>query len=197
MTKETQPQGEEQREPTGPTPGWEKILYSEERINQFANGEISGQELHALTGPQMLYIAVQGFRMFEEGKLEQARLLFVALCQLDPKEAYYRTALGAVLVQMDDIEGARANFTKAIELNPGEIAAYVNRGECYLRDGKIAEAAEDFATAVQLEKKLPPEDTQTRALVQRARVLAAAALEMLEAGGRADAAISKEAPKKK
>lgn len=196
MTKETQPQGGDQKEPTGPTPGWEKILYSQDRINQFANGELSGRELHALTGPQMLYIAVQGFRMFEEGKLEQARLLFVALCQLDPKEAYYRTALGAVLIQMDDIEGATANLTQAIELNPDELAAYVNRGECYLRDGKIAEAAEDFSMAVQLEKKLPPEDVQTRALVQRARVLAAAALEMLEAGGRTDAAIKKDAPKK-
>ncbi len=192
MTKETQEQQHEQREPTGPTPGWEKILYSDARLQQFADGEITGQELHALTGPQMLYIAVQGFRMFEEGKLDQARALFGALTQLDPKEPYYRTALGAVLVQLGDIDGAIVNLAKAIELNPNEIAAYVNRGECYLRDGKIAEAAEDFAMAVQLEKKLPPEDTQTRALVSRARVLAAAALEMLEAGGRTDAAIKKK-----
>lgn len=192
MTKETQSQKEPEKDPTGPTEGWEKVLYSKERLMQFANGEMSGQELHALTGPQMLYIAVQGFRMFEEGKLAQARLLFEALCSLDPKEAYYRTALGAVLVQEGEIDGAVIMLTKAIELNPNEIAAYVNRGECYLRDGKIAEAAEDFAMAVQLEKKLPPEDTQTRALVSRARVLAAAALEMLEAGGRTDAAIKKK-----
>jgi tetratricopeptide (TPR) repeat protein len=180
MTDETKG---EAKPKNGPTPGWEKIVYSQERIEKYVKGEINGQQLHAVSGPEMLYMAVQGFRMFEEGKLEQAKLIFEGLSALDPKEAYYQTALGAVLIQMEDIERALFHLSEAIKLNPKEIAAFVNRGECFLREGKIQEAAEDFAQAVTLEKSLPPEDKQTRLLVQRARVLAAAALEMLEAAG--------------
>ncbi len=54
------------------------------------------------------------------------------------------------------------------------MAAWVNRGEVNLREGKILEAAQDFAEAV----KLDPESKDP--LTQRARVLAAAALETIE-----------------
>src|SRR5439155_8218830 len=69
------------------------------------------------------------------------------------------------------------------ERNPKEIASYVNRGEVYLRQGKILEAAQDFKKAVDLD----PENKDP--LSHRARILAAAALETLEAA-------TKEAQKK-
>ena len=72
---------------------------------------------------------------------------------------------------------ARFHFSQAITLNPKEIAPYVNRGEVNLREGKVMEAAEDFAQAVKLDPQFKDP------LTQRARVLAAAALEMLDAGG--------------
>jgi hypothetical protein len=63
-----------------------------------------------------------------------------------------------------------------------------------LRDGKILEAAEDFAKAVELDPQYKDP------LTQRARVLAAAALEMIENAQKADTgggAAKKDAPKKK
>ena len=86
---------------------------------------------------------------------------------------------------------ARGYFDVAIALNPKEVAPYVNRGEVNLRDGKILEAAEDFAKAVELDPKF--EDP----LTQRARVLAAAALEMIESATKDDKEPKKDAPKKK
>jgi phosphoribosyl-AMP cyclohydrolase len=41
-------------DPSAVTPDWEKILYSPDRVEKWLKGEISGQQLHAITGPEML-----------------------------------------------------------------------------------------------------------------------------------------------
>jgi tetratricopeptide (TPR) repeat protein len=171
------------------TPGWEKILYSEERKAKLAKGEINLRDFHAISGPEMLQMALIGFRMYEQGRYREAKTIFSGLIQLEPSEAYYHTALGAVHLAEEDLDLARRAFDMAIVLNPKEVAPFVNRGEVNLRDGKILEAAEDFASAVALDPKF--EDP----LTQRARVLAAAALEMLEAAQKEPD--EKPAPKKK
>ncbi len=165
------------------TPGWEKLLYTPERKAQVEAGEMNLRDYHAISGPEMLQMALIGFRMYEQGKYTEAKTIFSGLIQLEPTEAYYFTALGAVYLAQEELDLARQNFDIAIQLNPKEVAPFVNRGEVNLRDGKILEAAEDFAKAVQLDPKF--EDP----LTQRARVLAAAALEMIENA-------QKEAPQK-
>jgi tetratricopeptide (TPR) repeat protein len=168
------------------TPGWEKLLYTEERKQKVQQGKMNLREYHAISGPEMMQMALIGFRMYEQGKYTEAQTIFSGLIQLEPSEAYYYTALGAVYLAQEDLEMARAEFDMAIALNPKEVAPFVNRGEVNLRDGKILEAAEDFAKAVALDPKF--EDP----LTQRARVLAAAALEMIEAATKED-----DKPKKK
>lgn len=162
------------------TPDWEKILYTPERQEKMLKGEISQRDYHAISGPEMLQMALIGFRMYEQGKYSEAKTIFQGLIALDPMEAYYYTALGAVYLAEEDLENARAMFSSSIALNPKEVAPYVNRGEVNLREGKILEAAEDFQKAVELDPK--HEDP----LTQRARVFAAAALEMIENAQKGD-----------
>ena len=119
-------------------------------------------------------MAVIGFSLYEQGRYEDAKVIFQGLAMLDPKEGYYRTALGAVYLAQEDIVMAEQCFNAAIALNDKEIASFVNRGEVYLRQGKILEAAYDFKKAVELD----PEGKDP--LTNRARILAAAALETLE-----------------
>ncbi|MGQ0506412.1 MAG: tetratricopeptide repeat protein [Myxococcaceae bacterium] len=156
------------------TPNWEETLYAPERVSKWMRGEMTLQELNAVSGPEMMEMAVTGFSMYEQGRYEDAKVIFQGLCQLDPNEGYYRTALGAVHLAQEDLEMAEKLFNFALQLNPKEIASYVNRGEVYLRQGKILEAAQDFKRAVELD----PENQDP--LSQRARVLASAALETLE-----------------
>ncbi len=156
------------------TPDWEKVLYAPERVEKWIKGEITMQELNAISGPEMLEMAVIGFSMYEQGRYEEAKVVFQGLVTLDPKEGYYRTALGAVYLAQEDLDQALLAFNDAITLNDKEIASYVNRGEVYLRQGKIIEAAHDFKRAVDLD----PENKDP--LSHRARILAAAALETLE-----------------
>jgi tetratricopeptide (TPR) repeat protein len=156
------------------TPNWDKVLYTPDRIQAWMRGDMSLKDLHAISGPEMLEMAVIGFNMYEQGKYEEARIIFEGLTSLDKNEPYYVTALGAVHLARENLETAMNCFNRAIVLNPKEIAAFVNRGEVYLRQGKVMEAARDFKTAVDLDP------TGKNQLVHRARVLAAAALEAIE-----------------
>lgn len=157
------------------TPEWKEILYAPERVEKWIRGEITLAELSAVNGPEMLEMAVVGFQMYEQGRYDHAKVIFQGLAGMDPKEGYYRTALGAVYLAQDQLDEALELFNSAIELDDKEVASYVNRGEVFLRQGKIVEAAHDFKKAVDLD----PENKDP--LSQRARVLAAAALETLEA----------------
>jgi Flp pilus assembly protein TadD len=127
------------------------------------------------TGPELLERAMEGFELYEQGDYANARVIFSDLCEKDPSEAYYRTALGAICLAEDELEPALENFNLALTLNAKDSAALVNRGEVHLRLGNIVEAAQDFARAVDLD----PENKDP--LTMRARLLAAAALETVEA----------------
>jgi Flp pilus assembly protein TadD len=128
-----------------------------------------------VTGPELLERAMEGFQLYESGDYEEARFIFEELCERDPSEAYYRTALGAIFLAEDELDPALENFNQALTLNPKDSAALVNRGEVHLRLGNIMEAAQDFARAVDLD----PENKDP--LTMRARLLAAAAIETVEA----------------
>lgn len=127
-----------------------------------------------LSGPEMLERAMQGFQAFEQGDYESARAVFQDLADRDRSEGYYRTALGAVCLAVDELDEALAHLDEALRLNPEDTAALVNRGEVHLRLGNILQGAKDFARAVELD----PEDKDP--LTARARVLAAAALQSAE-----------------
>jgi tetratricopeptide (TPR) repeat protein len=130
------------------------------------------------TGPELLERAMEGFQLYEQGLYEDARAIFEQLSELDPAEAYYRTALGAICLAEDELDMALEHFDEALRLNPKDSAALVNRGEVNLRLGNILEAAQDFARAVDLD----PENKDP--LTMRARLLAAAAIETIEAAQR-------------
>lgn len=130
------------------------------------------------TGPELLERAMEGFEFYEQGDYLSARAIFAELCEQDPAEAYYRTALGAIYLAEDELDAALESFDQALALNPKDSAALVNRGEVHLRLGNIIEAAQDFARAVDLD----PENKDP--LTMRARLLAAAALETVEAAQR-------------
>ena len=147
--------------------------YSPDRIRKFLLGELSARDFNEFTGPQMLKLAVMGFTQYEQGRYPEAQAIFESLIFLDPKEAYYQIALGAVFLAQEDLELAEKALSVAIALNTTEVAAFVNRGEVFLRTGRIVLAAKDFKRAVELD----PQGKEP--LTQRARMLAGAALQML------------------
>jgi len=156
------------------SPDFIKSLPQNEK-DKFLRGETSIGQMVGLTGPEMLEMAMRGFRLYEQGRYKDAKVVFEGLCDLDPGEAYYRTALGAIHLAEDDLQTALQLFSHALSLYPKDSAALVNRGEVHLRLGNVVEAAQDFAKAVELD----PENKDP--LTMRARLLAAAALETIDA----------------
>jgi predicted Zn-dependent protease len=154
---------------------WDQELYAPERIQKWMKGELNMAQLDGFTGADMLEFAQMGYAQYENGKYEEARVIFMGLIALDGKEPYYRTALGCVFMAQEKLDRAIENFTDALTVDPTHQAALVNRGEAYLRDGKVVEAATDFKAAVDLDPK------NESPYSVRARALAAAALETLEA----------------
>src|SRR5262249_15812365 len=130
------------------------------------------------TGPELLERAMEGFELYEQGDYFNARAIFEELCEKDPKEAYYRTALGAIYLAEDELDTGVESVKQGVAVNAKDWAGLVNRGEVHLRLGNIVEAAQDFARAVDLD----PENKDP--LTMRARLLAAAALETVEAAQR-------------
>jgi tetratricopeptide (TPR) repeat protein len=157
------------------TENWEQILYSPERVEKWVKGEMTLRDLNAISGPEMLQMAIIGFRFYEQGRYQDAKTIFQGLVTLDPKESYYMVALGAVYLATDELDEAESYLSRAIKINGKEVASYVNRGEVHLRKGRVMEAAMDFKKAVELD----PEGKDP--LTTRAKILAAAALETIEA----------------
>lgn len=160
------------------TPGWEQTLGSPDRVQALAEGKMSIKDFMNISGPEMLEMAIIAFQFYEQGRYKEAEALFRGLSNLDPKEPYYMTALGAVYLAQEQLDDALRCFNYSIQVNGKEIASYVNRGEVFLRQGKVMEAAQDFKKAVDLDP------TGKDPLVHRARVLAAAALEALDANNK-------------
>lgn len=140
----------------------------------FAVGKLTLSELYKITGPKMLDAAVRGFTLYEQGKYGDAEKAFRALSVLNPKEPYYMTALGAAYLAQEKLDEALRCFTYSIALSGKDIAAFVNRGEVFLQKGMVEEAASDFKAAVELDP------TGNDGVVHRARVLWAAAMEVLQ-----------------
>jgi tetratricopeptide (TPR) repeat protein len=161
------------------TPNFEQVLYTPDRVERWLKGELTLQQLTAVSGPEMLQMAIVGFRMYEQGRYAEAKMIFQGLVTLDPQESYFLTALGAVHLAEDDLDQAKTYLDRSIAVNPKELAAFVNRGEVALRQGKVLDAARDFMKAVELD----PEAKDP--LTMRAKVLASAALETLESAKQA------------
>jgi len=85
--------------------------------------------------PDLLQQAMQGFQMYEQGRYDEARVIFQELLALDPAEGYYRTALGATCLAVDELDESLVHFNEAIRLNDADTAALINRGEVHLRLG--------------------------------------------------------------
>ena len=70
--------------------------------------------------------------------------------ELAPDRAQTWSDLGLVMVRSGDNAGAEEALTRAIELDPGLVAAWYNRGLLNMHRGDLERAAADLAEAARL-----------------------------------------------
>jgi tetratricopeptide (TPR) repeat protein len=146
----------------------------QERLEKWIRGELTLQQLNEIPDADMGTITAAAYTLYQKGQHDEAMVLFRGLAALNPKDAYYRLAMGSILMEKQELERAVECFTSAIMLDDECLEAHVSRGEAYLRTGKVVEGAQDLVRAVELD----PEGKNP--MTARARLIAEATLKQIQ-----------------
>ncbi|MCP4498906.1 MAG: tetratricopeptide repeat protein [Deltaproteobacteria bacterium] len=138
-----------------PPPVWDPDL-----VMSFVRGDASLQEIEGLSEKAMMDAAELGFRYLKNGKLSDAREVFMGLIALNPVHPYFHLAMGSVEQQEKNLEAAEERYGRAIELSPDLAGAYANRGEVRLALGNGIDGLFDLEKAVQLDPELQEDSTK-------------------------------------
>jgi tetratricopeptide (TPR) repeat protein len=121
----------------------------EKMVAQWSQGKITLKHIVGLNESELYAIASQAYFFFLQGKNEPARILFEGLVALDPRNAYYYRALGAVYWRLKEAQKALRQFTYAIKVSPQDISSYVNRAEVYVYSKQFDQARRDLNYAIE------------------------------------------------
>lgn len=148
------------------------------KLKAFVRGEMTWAEVEGMTFEEAKAIAQVGCDLAAAGRYEEARILFEGLVEGNPKDSASRAALGTVYQKLGRLEEAIAEYSAALERDPANPVALVNRGELYLRRGN-RQGFTDIANASEAD---PNGETsagrRARALV---KAIALAAVEKMKA----------------
>jgi tetratricopeptide (TPR) repeat protein len=84
--------------------------------------------------------------------------LIVSAAAEDPSGLAYRLALARLETRLGRTDAARADFAKALELDPNEVSIYLDYGDALMHMGLPAEAAEQYKLALKFNDLLPVEE---------------------------------------
>jgi predicted Zn-dependent protease len=137
-----------------------------EQLAAVAAGKTTWAELMGMTKAEAFGIAQGAYRLFEHGHREKGRAVLEGLIVANPKVAAFHALLGGMQGRLGDEAAAKQSYDVAIKLEPGNLAARVNRAELLLKQGVLDAALEDLLAAT----KADPQ--QKTALGKRAFLLA-------------------------
>ncbi|MBL92025.1 MAG: hypothetical protein CMH56_09490 [Myxococcales bacterium] len=155
--------------------GAEVVPYAPDQLAAFIQGQITLGDLEGIPKEAQYQMANKGHQLLEEGKLDDAKVVFEGLLALDPFDAYFLTALGSIALRTEQYDAADHFYSRALEINPFSIAAWAHRGETRVHKGLLLEASEDLKKAMDLD--LQGEDP----IAQRARLVAQTVADQLKA----------------
>src|SRR5512145_1854045 len=136
-------------------------------VSQWSQGKVSLKQIVGLSEDELFAIASQGYLLFLQGKTESSRVIFEGLVAVDPRNAYYYRALGAIYWRLKQPQKALKQFTYAIRVAPKDVSSYVNRAEVYVSQLQFKAAREDLGAALKLAGPLDgPLLAKARAMLQ-------------------------------
>ncbi|HEY1097581.1 MAG TPA: tetratricopeptide repeat protein [Myxococcota bacterium] len=148
--------------------------FTQDNLVKFVVGEITWAELTGLTMQEAYSFAEIAYNLFEQGKYDQAQTIVEGLVISNPYDGYFHGLLGAIYGRKGMHEEAQEEYTIAVDLDPTNISAFVNRAEILLQHGDIEKALKDLKKAIELDPK------GEKPFGVRARALAAATASVLE-----------------
>lgn len=117
-------------------------------VDQWGRGNASLKQIAGLSDEELYAIANQGYYLFLQGKAEPARVLFEGLVAIEPRNAYYYRALGAIYWRLREAPKALRQFSYAIRVAPQDVLSYINRAEIYVSQKQFELARPDLHFAI-------------------------------------------------
>lgn len=91
-----------------------------------------------------------GFTLHEQGRSEEAAIIFEGLVTIDPRNAYCHSALGAAYMRLEQDEKALTHLNMALQLDAKDISAYINRAELFMKQKGFQQAQADLEMAIKI-----------------------------------------------
>jgi len=88
------------------------------------------------------------YTQLNQGRWNDARVLIEGLLAIDPDNAYLHLLLASTFSHQGQLDDAIVEYSRVIELAPADLSALMNRGEIYLKQGKLVEAAADLKSVI-------------------------------------------------
>ena len=100
-----------------------------------------------------------GVKSISEGRISLGLASLRQAAEVEPQNALYHNAVGAVLLNVGRFPDAQAEFQKAVELDPTYADAYHNLGSTYAEQGKWEDAITAYKKALAQTIYTSPENT--------------------------------------
>lgn len=135
-------------------------VISEELGERLVMGEISPAEFLGLSQEMLYEIATRGHEMLKTGKLQDALEMFKGLVAASPYDSVFHCNLASTYAHLEKYAEAKEEYTRALELNIGNVDALVGRSELFLREGNMPAALQDIQAALKLDPEAKRENTK-------------------------------------
>ena len=122
------------------------------------------------TPEEIRLVADLGYGLAEQGRSHEALAVFEGLAALAPSTGYFQSALGALRLRLGDLDAALGHLNSALEADPNDVSALVNRGEALMKLGKIRAASTDLQKVLLLFDGQPSDSFLIRARALLARI---------------------------
>lgn len=136
-----------------------------DRLEKVAAGQATIAQAAGLSRNQLYQIAAKGYQLFNQGKIDDARMIYEGLVAADPFDSVFHCHLGAVLWRSGDEDRAFEEYDAAVRFNVANVDALAGRGELFLMRGETEKGIEDLSRALENDPKY------SRPSTQRARAL--------------------------
>jgi tetratricopeptide (TPR) repeat protein len=127
-------------------------------------GEISPAEFLGIPREQLYEIAKRGHERLTTGKLQDALEIFKGLVAASPYDSVFHCNLASTYAHLGRFAESKEEYTRAIELNIGNVDALVGRSELFLREENVTAALADIQAALKYDPEMK-RDTTKRASV--------------------------------
>ena len=119
-------------------------------LQGWMDGRLSLSRVKGWQPEEYQLMMMLGYTLHEQGRSEEAAVIFEGLLSLDPRNAYCHSALGAAYLRMDQDEKALTHLNLALQLDARDISAYINRAELFMKQKEYKTAQTDLEMAIKI-----------------------------------------------